>query len=1010
MLASSFLKILLITLVLSSCGGGNSSNPPDPDRFIAQPKSINGLVVDGYIRNAEVWIETTDDFFSAGEIKTESNGQGAFSLTTNLTNFRVQSSGGIDRDTNNSLEGLILVNHRIDELASNIPQNFIISPLTTADFFLSESLAKISNPISTTINNILGLDQNLNINTADHVSSFNSGFMFAEAYEKANQLTSITLSLTKLVNNLNTSDINSSEIFQIVMDRMVAIYQNSQNEINIESATFLDSLVDDVTQKLSLSLDNETRTKVKNMYKAFIPLIQIKPNMTATHALFNFASNTFFNDLLLVSSKNDQENIYSRYSQNLISYLSEVSGQSESDLAFSITANSDTVISFEDQTFNIDVLDNDDFDNQSSFNISFTQPANGTINKNNSNVLVYQPNANYYGSDSFSYTLEQGSLSSTASVNISVQPLPDAPVISISSTEITIPENQTNVVNIVASDVDGDTLSFALSGPDSAYFSISNSGELSFINLPDYETKSTFELNVSVSDGALSDSKDLIINISNVLYEVDLLVYYAPDMLSKYITENRVETRVLYLIESANNALKISKSEVQFNLLKFLPYDVDVSNQSGNTIFTSLLGREKIKKDQVMYGADYFILISRWDSAKGQTGGTATIDLTIDNITDWDAAHGYLSAWSVDPNWSEPGCNPCFPDKVFAHELGHNLGSGHWKGETGQSYAYGHRVDGNSDGDFTDSFDWGTVMSYNDISPDYFSNPNVTCKNGLACGVLNESDNTKWYNNLGTRFSNILPASSLDNLNTSNKISIKNFFPKISDGVSTFSNAGSTRIFRITEFSDIDINGQVYKSFKWENSSNGNPKMAYHFYEKDNKYYVNRTDYEAGYKFSNQDEYTLYNNNNLCLFFDSFQSVGNYLARDCSNAHYGDPPIYNNVFHFNHFIKSENITVPYGNFNTVKYVFTLWDNNNSPYSDTPYLMNVIFWLNSEMGIIQYRDHLGRIWKLENTDSDGDGIDNKLDDDDDNDGVLDSSDAFRLDPTASLDFNSDGIPD
>ena len=1012
MLDSSFLKILLFTLVLSSCGGGNSSTtPPSEDSFVSQQKSINGLVVDGYIRNADIWIETTNDFSNIGETKTSSNLQGRFSLTTSLSDYRVQSSGGIDLDTNNSLEGLILINHKIDELASsNTAQNFIISPLTTADFFLSESLNKLSNPITTTINDLLGLDQNLNVNTVDHVASLNDGFMYAEAYERANQLTSLSLSFTRLVNNLITSNINSSEIFQVILDRMVAIYQSSQNEVSIESPAFIDALVDDVNLKFSLSLENEIKTKVKNMYKAFIPLIQVKPNLAATHGLFYFATNTFFNDLVLVASNNDQENIYSRYSLDLITYISEISGQTESNLAFSITANSDLVSSFEDQTFNINVLENDDYDSQSSYNISFTQPANGTINKDNLNILVYQPNANFNGNDSFSYTLEQGSLSSTASVNISVQPLPDAPIISISSTEITIPENQINVLDIVASDADGDPLSYSLSGTDSAYFSISSSGKLSFINPPDYETKSSFEVTVSVSDGALSDSKDLVINISNVLYEVDLLVYYAPDMLSEYTSENGVETRVLYLIESANNALKRSQSEVQFNLLKLLPYDVDVSNQSGNTIFSSLIGREKIKKDQIMYGADYFILISRWDSAKGQTGGTASIDLTIDNLTDWDAAHGYLSAWSVDPNWSEPGCNPCFPDKVFAHELGHNLGSGHWPGETGQSYAYGHRVDGNTDGDFTDSFDWGTVMSYNDISPDYFSNPNLSCKNGLACGVVNVSDNTKWYNNLGTRFSSILPASSLDNSNTSNKINIKNFFPKISGGISTFSNAGSTRIFQITEFSDVDINGQTYKSFKWENSSNGNPKMAYHFYEKDNKYFINRTDYEAGYKFSNQDEYTLYNNNNLCVFFDSFQSVGNYLARDCSNAHYGDPPVYNDVFHFNHFIKSENISVPYGSFSTIKYVFTLWDNNNSPYSDTPYLMHTIFWLNSEMGIIQYRDHLGRIWKLESTDSDGDGIDNKLDDDDDNDGVLDNSDAFKLDPTASVDSNSDGIPD
>ena len=101
MLDSSFLKILLFTLILSSCGGGNSSaTSPSESSFVSQPKSINGLVVDGYIRNADIWIETTNDFSNIGETKTSSNLQGRFSLTTSLTDYRVQSSGGIDLDTN----------------------------------------------------------------------------------------------------------------------------------------------------------------------------------------------------------------------------------------------------------------------------------------------------------------------------------------------------------------------------------------------------------------------------------------------------------------------------------------------------------------------------------------------------------------------------------------------------------------------------------------------------------------------------------------------------------------------------------------------------------------------------------------------------------------------------------------------------------------------------------------------------------------------------------------------
>ena len=114
MLDSSFLRILLFTMMLSSCGGGNgSASPPSGDSFVTQPKPNNGLIVDGYIRNAEVWIETTNDFSSIGETKTTSNGQGVFSLSTNLTDYIVQTFGGIDLDTNNNLEGLVLINHKI---------------------------------------------------------------------------------------------------------------------------------------------------------------------------------------------------------------------------------------------------------------------------------------------------------------------------------------------------------------------------------------------------------------------------------------------------------------------------------------------------------------------------------------------------------------------------------------------------------------------------------------------------------------------------------------------------------------------------------------------------------------------------------------------------------------------------------------------------------------------------------------------------------------------------------
>ncbi|GHA00393.1 hypothetical protein GCM10008090_06430 [Arenicella chitinivorans] len=95
-------------------------------------------------------------------------------------------------------------------------------------------------------------------------------------------------------------------------------------------------------------------------------------------------------------------------------------------------------------------------------------------------------------------------------------------------------------------------------------------------------------------------------------------------------------------------------------------------------------------------------------------------------------------------------------DSVFAHEIGHNLGSGHERASansgqpspcdnryTFEDYACGH---GNGS--------QGTIMSYlNDAAWNYvFSNPDLNC-NGEPCGVpagqSNQADNRRAFNSSG---------------------------------------------------------------------------------------------------------------------------------------------------------------------------------------------------------------------------------------------------------------------
>ena len=78
--------------------------------------------------------------------------------------------------------------------------------------------------------------------------------------------------------------------------------------------------------------------------------------------------------------------------------------------------------------------------------------------------------------------------SSTTTINVDITAVNDAPVFT-SSNNASVAENTTAVTTLAATDADGDTLTYSISGgADQALFSLeSNSGALTFINAPDFE-------------------------------------------------------------------------------------------------------------------------------------------------------------------------------------------------------------------------------------------------------------------------------------------------------------------------------------------------------------------------------------------------------------------------------------------------------------------------------------------------------------------------------------------
>ena len=90
-------------------------------------------------------------------------------------------------------------------------------------------------------------------------------------------------------------------------------------------------------------------------------------------------------------------------------------------------------------------------------------PAHGTLSGTPPN-LTYRPAANYFGPDSFTFRAYDGyAFSTPATVNITVAPVPDAPVAFAQT--VTLSEDHTTAITLVASDADGDALTYSFTSP-----------------------------------------------------------------------------------------------------------------------------------------------------------------------------------------------------------------------------------------------------------------------------------------------------------------------------------------------------------------------------------------------------------------------------------------------------------------------------------------------------------------------------------------------------------------
>ena len=194
------------------------------------------------------------------------------------------------------------------------------------------------------------------------------------------------------------------------------------------------------------------------------------------------------------------------------------------------TATNDSYSVNEDATLNVaaaGLLTNDsDLDGDSLTAALVSGPSNGSLVVNADGSFAYTPNANFFGTDTFTYRASDGAANSTvATVAITVHEINDAPV----ANDDTLSTNEDVILagNVLLNDSDtdntdgltgnDDTLTAVLdAGPSHGSLTFNADGSFSYTPDANYFGSDSFTYHVLDSDGAASNTATVMITVNEI--------------------------------------------------------------------------------------------------------------------------------------------------------------------------------------------------------------------------------------------------------------------------------------------------------------------------------------------------------------------------------------------------------------------------------------------------------------------------------------------------------------
>ncbi|MDA8885116.1 Ig-like domain-containing protein, partial [Gammaproteobacteria bacterium] len=365
------------------------------------------------------------------------------------------------------------------------------------------------------MNASLGIDSSLDISVVDPVAGKGDGGINDYLYEKGNQLTVLAYALQNTTNNLNATTETTQDYFKAIAEEVDAEYTSTTIKVDIETEAFITKVIDNIINAKALTVAEEAKTNLISALASVMPLIEVKSSDALTIAVFDFATSTLQTDAQAIANGSATAEIIESYASDILNYVATDQDVDPDELAPEITAISDEASLDEDTSVDVNPLTNDSYLTSAPINVASSNGASGVTSVTN-NIVTYSPDTDFNGSDNFDYTITQGDKTSSSTIAITVNSVNDAPTFNNLLSTYSVAENQTAITTVAGADVDEDTLTISLSGTDAASFDLSSANVLTFVEAPDYETKTSYSITLSVSDDTETTSKDISILITNI--------------------------------------------------------------------------------------------------------------------------------------------------------------------------------------------------------------------------------------------------------------------------------------------------------------------------------------------------------------------------------------------------------------------------------------------------------------------------------------------------------------